>query len=119
MIHDRMFHVIVLGGIGLVACGGVATGSGDPGDASSETATDAFPSEGKTPGPDAFPSETATVLDASTDGFPSETDPAGDATIDSFPTEGPAMLDASGDVGPQPDGFPSETAVPFDSGAVD
>jgi hypothetical protein len=99
-----MFHVIVLGGIGLVACGGVV--AGNLGDASPDAVSDAFPSEGK-PLPDAFPGELPARIDASPDSFPSETFPAPEAGKDSFPTEGPAMLD-SGDAKVS-DAFPSET----------
>jgi len=43
MAHDRMFHVIVLGGMGLVACGGSLASTPD---APADAAADAFPSEG-------------------------------------------------------------------------
>jgi hypothetical protein len=124
MKHDRMFHVIVLSGIGLVACGGVqdgtltdgsAEGSGDgfpvegpppPNDA----AIDRFPSETKSldSATDTFPTEGPILLDGSADRFPSESDSA-DASTDSFPTEGPIIKDGGGGV---LDAFPKEAPAP-------
>lgn len=134
-----MFHVLVLGGIGLVApaCGG-SVGSPavvdcDPltcpqtGDAS----PDAFPSETAElvdggQGFDAFPSETAEMIDGGQgfDAFPSETDQAfdGGQGFDAFPSEGPAQIDSGPpDASQPPDasadvGFPEETAVALDGG---
>jgi hypothetical protein len=119
--RDRMFHVLVLGGIGLTvpACGGtvaspLTTGCGPMGCADGSTPPsrdggtdyDAFPSEGLV-AVDAFPSESAEPLDA----FPAETDvPPPDA----FPTEGPAEVDGGFDA--TTDGFPSEGLVAVDSG---
>jgi hypothetical protein len=54
---------------------------------------------------DAFPSETATFVDASADSFPQE----GPAMIDS----GPPDVDV-GDATDVTDGFPQETAQGFD-----
>jgi hypothetical protein len=95
MTSDRMFRVIVLGGIGLVGCGGIVS-TGNGGDATAEAATDAFPHEGKV------------AADAPLDRFPAETD-----TADVFRGEGPILPDSSVDVGPPsdakpPDGFPIE-----------
>jgi hypothetical protein len=123
-LRDRMFHVIVLGGIGLLGlegCGKVASGA--PGDADAATpdtgsaidgGADAFPSETGAPAEeagrfDAFPSETATFIDAS---------PGFDVvTIDAFPTEGPVAIDAGPIVDAAVDAecFPEETAVQFDA----
>jgi hypothetical protein len=116
-----MFHVIVLGGIGLVGldgCGRVSDGGGGPGllDSGSDAhvTVDAFPSE-TAARLDAFPSETATIADA----FPAET-----ATqLDAFPNEGPAHFDAfpseSDTPPPESDAgcFPDETAFVGDAGA--
>lgn len=78
-----MFHVLVLGGIALVACGGTteagkvaAVGDAEPSDALAEDGS--FPSETNAAPPDAstgpvFPMETATPYDGS---FPSELPPA-------------------------------------------
>jgi hypothetical protein len=123
---DRMFRVIVAGGIALsaaapglvVGCGGsVGTLPADAGHGG-----DAFPSEGA----DAFPSETAQLVDAfpqegidsshpvdsggvTQDAFPSETA----QLVDAFPQEGPNLEAGSADAGPNADaGFPSETASP-------
>ena len=120
MAHDRMFHVIVLGGMGLVACGGLATANIGAPDGSTEAAedgfpaetkvfSDAFPNEGKVAdvSTDSFPSE----LPARTDAFPSESDPAPDGGVDAdaFPIEGPVHGPDAGDAGDDgPDGFPQE-----------
>ena len=83
-MHDRMFHVLVLGGISLVACGGTteagkaaAVGDAEPSDALAEDGS--FPSETNAASPDAstgpvvvFPMETATPYDGSS---PSELPP--------------------------------------------
>jgi hypothetical protein len=113
---DRMFRVIVLGGIALAAtaaastvgCGGAVSSSSDGGPTS-----DAFPFEGAM---DAFPQETAQQVDA----FPQETAPpplvdsGADAGFDAFPQEGPAFIDSGVDA------FPQEGPPPlFDSGVVD
>jgi hypothetical protein len=106
MATERMFQVLVLGGIALlggaapVACGGdVATASdaGSSGDSAGvyDANDESFPSELPTfvdsgPYPDAsnadvyFPSETAQAIDASAD---VGADGAGDATVDGFPVE--------------------------------
>jgi len=116
-LRDRMFHVIVLGGIGLVGlggCGQVATGDG----------THVGGDDG---GPDAFPVEGLPVTnqpDATFDAFPSET---GAPEADAFPSETAQQVDASPSDGPAPpadaslppsdaDCFPEETAFVFDSG---
>jgi hypothetical protein len=110
---DRAFRVIVLGGIALAgipatACGGSEGGSSDAG---------SFPDEGEVfdaGGPeeglrDAFPSETATFIDASFD-----------ASADAFPQEGPAMIDSGppdsdvSDATGITDGFPQEAAQVID-----
>lgn len=118
---DRMFRVIVAGGIALsaaapalvVGCGGSV--SSLPSDAGH--GGDAFPVEGPAPGPDAFPQETAQFVDA----FPQEgidasvhlADAGGDEDV--FPQEGP-NIEAGFffDTGaPDADaGFPFETAAP-------
>jgi hypothetical protein len=119
---DRMFRVIVAGGIALssgapglvVGCGGsVSTLPSDAGHGA-----DAFPAEGPAPyPPDAFPQETAQLLDA----FPQE---GIDASVretgggsdgggpDVFPQEGPNIEAGIFDAAGQPDGFPIETAAP-------
>jgi hypothetical protein len=120
---DRMFRVIVAGGIALsattpglvVGCGGsTATTVGDGGGA------DGFPTEGPYYQPDAFPQETAQQMDA----FPQEgtqfdaglVDSRGDEDV--FPQEGPPPIDAGsldasshGDAAAEA-GFPQETASP-------
>ena len=117
---DRMFRVIVAGGVALAAttsglvagCGGsVSTTASDAG-----PGADAFPTEGPAL-PDAFPQETAQEVDA----FPLEGAPPLDSGFDArvvdaggdedaFPQEGPnvdaAFFDASDG------GFPHETATP-------
>lgn len=128
---ERMFQVIVLGGMALVAvpiptlvagCGGsIAKPDSAQPDAGHDTGS--FPQEGP-PSFDsgAFPQETATQIDSGTfpqeglvvpvdSGFPQEgVDASG---FDSgFPQEGPAMIDS----GTMDGSFPQETAVPFDSG---
>lgn len=136
-----MFHVLVLGGIGLVApaCGGsvgnpaVVHGCDplncpDGGDAG----VDGFPAEGLRVAPDAghgfdaFPSETGEAIDGGQgfDAFPSETDQAGDGGqgFDAFPSEGPAQIDSGPPDGSSPTdatadvGFPEETAIALDGG---
>jgi hypothetical protein len=66
MSKDRMFRVIVLGGLNLVACGGAVTSIPD---ASTDGGPDGLAVDPPVPCnycPDAFPAETATVpLDAS------------------------------------------------------
>ena len=98
---DRMFRVLVLGGVALTACGGAVTtpSSGDD----SGTTQDGFPTEGPAQ-VDAFPSETAQQVDA----FPSE----GPAYVD---TGVDAVVDASADA----DAFPMEGPPPLDSGSTD
>jgi hypothetical protein len=99
MERDRMYRVIVLGGIGLVACGGsVTTAPGEPTDASADSPVDvSFPFElpapydATPPPPDAFPSELPAMIDAS----PPDA-AARDASPDAFPTEGPPPFDSGG-----------------------
>ncbi|HEX3346045.1 MAG TPA: hypothetical protein VHS09_15785 [Polyangiaceae bacterium] len=125
---DRMFRVIVAGGIALsasapglvVGCGGsVSTLPSDAGHGS-----DAFPQEGPPPyEPDAFPQETAQLVDA----FPQEGidasmlgdagshgDAAQDVSPDVFPQEGPNLEAGSFDssFSDADAGFPFETASP-------
>jgi hypothetical protein len=118
---DRMFRVIVAGGVALTAalpgvvvgCGGsIGNVSGDAG-GDHDRAADAFPQEGPAQF-DAFPQETGQQIDA----FPQE----GFVEPDAFPQEGPAQLDAgldadTGDAGADAAadadaGFPFETAQP-------
>jgi hypothetical protein len=56
-VNDRMFYVLVLGGLALVGCGGLTAAGSDKGTA------DAEPSDA-TSGEDGFPSETAYAPDA-------------------------------------------------------
>jgi hypothetical protein len=57
-MNDRMFHVLVLGGLALVGCGGSTTGAANP--ANGAVGSDASAVD------DAFPSETASgLVDAS------------------------------------------------------
>jgi hypothetical protein len=108
-----MFHVIVLGGMSLVACGGIATSSGGSVDGSAEAAVDGYPFEGRHP-EDAFPSESDTVLDAGPEGFPSETDPMPD--VQHFPVTAPVPPHDAGCIDVR-DGFPDETDLqPCDAG---
>lgn len=114
---NKMFRVIVAGGIALTAtapglvvgCGGAtATTAHDGGE------SDAFPIEGRPSGYDAFPQETAQPI---ADGFPQEGPDVGiaEAGADAFPQEGPPPppIDAHADgEGGLPDGFPMETASP-------
>jgi hypothetical protein len=96
-----MFHVIVLGGIGLVStgCGG-ATTTEDPTKTAHDGGVDGAPpcNCGPVFPDDAFPSETATFVDAGY--FPSEGKYAPDAVS-------PPAIDASHGV----DAFPDETAT--------
>jgi hypothetical protein len=103
---DRLFQVIVLGGIALVggACGGrvVVDGDGSSGvggarsTGSGGSGVGGVPSSGPsfggfnpaTTGQGGFPSE-GPVLDAGVDGFPTEGDPIADAGQDGFPQEAP------------------------------
>lgn len=79
MAHDRMFHVIVLGGMGLVACGGSLASTDEM---SADAKSDQFPSEGLNYAGDAFPpTEGPSVVDA----LPTEES----STVDSFPTGAP------------------------------
>lgn len=118
---DRMFRVIVAGGIALsaaapglvVGCGGsVSTTPSDGGHGA-----DSFPVEGPAQQPDAFPQETAQQADAFPQEGPAFVEAGVDARIldsggdeDVFPQEGPnieaGFLDASDA------GFPQETASP-------
>jgi len=103
---DRMFRVLVLGGIALTACGGATvTSSADSG-----APADGFPQEGPQQ-VDAFPMETAQQVDA----FPAETA----QQVDAFPMEGPAFIDAgqdaTQDAGQDAPCFPQETALPSDA----
>jgi hypothetical protein len=118
---DRMFRVIVAGGIALAAttpglvvgCGGsVSTTASDAG-----RGADAFPVEGPAQEPDAFPQETATELDAFPQEGPAPLDSGFDARMrdaggeeDAFPQEGPTLDAAFFDAGDG--GFPHETATP-------
>jgi hypothetical protein len=130
---DRMFRVVVLGGIALTACGGAVT-TGASSDAG--TGSDAFPQEGP-PFADAFPMETAQQVDAF---FPTEGPDASisdtgseagyDAGVDSFPQEGPPPLpeastsdgatddatveDGASEAGTILDGFPQEGPTRID-----
>jgi hypothetical protein len=132
-LRDRMFHVIVLGGIGLLGlegCGKVANAADDDGDAATSDSgsaidggADAFPSETgayyEDAGHfDAFPSETATFVDASPR-FDAQADASG---FDAFPTEGPVAIDAGpardsavDDAAADAECFPEETAVQLDA----
>lgn len=115
---DKMFRVIVAGGIALSASApGLVVGCG--GSASTPAAhdgggSDAFPVEGPVArdasGNDAFPQETAQALD----GFPQEGPDVhvADAGLDGFPQEGPVAVDASSGGDGGFDGFPMETASP-------
>jgi len=127
---DRMFRVIVAGGMALAATApGVVVGCGGsvsslPTDGGGRGA-DAFPTEGPPPQQvDAFfPQETAQFVDASlqqdaTDAAVDVRDSGGDEDV--FPHEGPNMeagffFDTgvpSTDAAAQPDSFPFETAAP-------
>jgi hypothetical protein len=121
---DRMYQVIVLGGIALATvpaswsvagCGGAVEGPlakdmGDAGAANDAGSSDAFPHEGRAvadAGADTFvafdsgfPQETAQIIDSG----------PFDTGVDAFPQEGPAMIDS---------GFPQETAQIIDSGSTD
>ncbi len=123
--RDRMFHVIVMGGIGLVPLAGCgATAPEEPVVTSDDGAApapkhdggaghDAFPDETKSYSPDAFPSEGFYApADAYTpphdeDAFPDETGSPG-APLDASRTQ-----DAGVDSGD--DCFPEETAVTLDA----
>jgi hypothetical protein len=92
MAEDRMFHVLVLGGIALVgsapaACGGDVSSPGDAG--SSKDATEEFPSElpvfvdaGVRDAVNEFPSELPVFVDSGIDDAREE-----------FPREGPQPAD--------------------------
>jgi hypothetical protein len=124
---DRMFRVLVLGGIALTACGGATastssgtdsgTGADSGGGKDSGPGQDGFPQEGPAQ-VDAFPSETAQQIDSSVG-----VDAGNDTGPDGFPTEGPAMIDSgfvdtgAADVGSDVPCFPVETALP-DAGCI-
>jgi hypothetical protein len=109
---DRMFRVIVAGGIALTAttpavvagCGGSVTTT--PSDAGH--GADTFPVEGPAQ-LDAFPQETAQPLDA----FPQETG----QPLDAFPQEGPDV-GVKADAGGDEDVFPQE-GPNLEAGSVD
>jgi hypothetical protein len=76
-VNDRMFHVLVLGGLALVGCGGSTAGGSD------KATGDAEPSDARS-AEDGFPSETASEADAS--GLPESSDATthpGDAAFSS------------------------------------
>jgi hypothetical protein len=100
-VMDRMFQVIVVGGIALAtnACGGDVSTSADGG--GSDT--------GNT---DGFPSELPTTIDSGYDGFPSELP----GMIDAGPGQDAAPDQDAGPSDAAPDGFPSELPVRPDSG---
>jgi hypothetical protein len=104
---DKMFQVIVAGGIALATPAVAAATVGGCG-GSTTTASDAgFPQE--TAQPDAFPQETGAQPDA----FPQEgPPPPPDASSEVDAADGAVPLDA-GDDAPC---FPQETALPLDSG---
>jgi hypothetical protein len=117
---DRMFRVIVAGGIalstttpGLVAgCGGAT--STPISDAGHDA--DAFPAEGPAQA-DAFPQETAQELDAFPQEGPVALEAGSDARFadaggnaDAFPQEGPYF--EAGSLDASDAGFPQETASP-------
>jgi len=105
---DRMFRVLVLGGIALTACGGATTTSPSGGN---DSGSEGFPQEGPAQ-VDAFPSETAQQVDAYLPDAGQDTGP------DVFPTEGPAMIDSGAtDVSPDVPCFPAETAL-ADAGCI-
>jgi hypothetical protein len=107
MAHDRMFHVIVLGGMGLVACGGsVASNDGVLTDAKA----DSFPSEG-----------TVTIDGGFIDAGDARPPSDGPSIVDVFPAEGPAFLDAfTPSDGPAVlDAFPEEGTAPEDARVTD
>ncbi|HEX8795796.1 MAG TPA: hypothetical protein VF765_32825 [Polyangiaceae bacterium] len=109
---DRMFRVLVLGGIALTACGGATTTPGN----GTDSGSDGFPQEGPAQ-VDAFPSETAQQVDAFVP-FDAGQDAGQDTGSDVFPTEGPAMIDSgSTDVGQDVPCFPAETAL-ADAGCI-
>jgi hypothetical protein len=97
-VNDRMFHVLVLGGLALVGCGGSTAAGSEKGTA------DAEPSDA-TSAEDGFPSETAYEPDAS--GFPGSSDARTDPRDASFPSELPP---------PPP---PQSDAQAHDAGASD
>jgi hypothetical protein len=116
---DRMFQVIVLGGMALAAapaasgfalgCGGAVATPPTP-----ESQDSGFPVEGAQvidsgAGVDTgFPQETAQALDSGT---------FADTGVDAFPQEGPPQLLDSGSL--LDTGFPQETAQAIDSGHND
>ena len=72
-MHDRMFKVIVLGGIGLVGCGGTAEPPFHDDGGSADAADGASVADASQPDV-VFPSELPVILDAGTksDAFPQE-----------------------------------------------
>jgi hypothetical protein len=96
MPNDRMYRVIVLSGIGLVACGGTVVATADGGD-------DGFPAEGKV--------FVEAGSEASTDGFPAEGLVVEAGQGDEFPSETAMAIDS----GP-PDGFAMEGPIAIDGG---
>ena len=86
-MSDRMFHVLVLGGLALVGCGGSTTGATNPADGAAGSDAGAVD--------DAFPSETASgYVDASGSPGAASADAASileayDGGHPIFPNEGP------------------------------
>jgi hypothetical protein len=116
-----MFRVIVLGGMGLVACGTRTGLSISDGDSSTETMADALPGdEPVSLNLDGFPPEGPERIDCGpttyVDAFPSETLPPADAGYDSFPSEGPVQ-DAGRAADVEVDGSSDETGAKVDARA--
>lgn len=108
-----MFHVLVLGGIALTACGGAVTTSSRGTDSGS--GEDAFPQEGPAQ-VDAFPTETAQQVDA----FPSESPchpPSCGGPVEAGPDVDSGPTDAPFDSGIDTSCFPQETAL-ADAGCI-
>jgi hypothetical protein len=112
---DRMFRVLVLGGIALTACGGMTTthsdatdsGGSDSGDSGSGSSSGSFPQEGPPCNPGCGTQEASVPVEAGHEAGP-----------DAFPMEGPAPLDSgSTDVNPDVQCFPAETAL-ADAGCI-
>lgn len=101
MAADRMFHVLVLGGIGLVgaACASTVETRGSEG-------AGGFPNEGPPIQDVDAGTDAPEVVDAGMDAFPIE----GPVMVDSgFPDETDLSIDASAEAGPSDDaGFPQE-----------
>jgi hypothetical protein len=101
-VSDRMFHVLVLGGMALVGCGGATgtvtdAGVGEPAPSDAASAEDSFPSETNAGPLDAYVSTDAGApqsADSGHVGFPSELPPPPPDPVDGGVGDAGAYADA-------------------------